>query len=87
MSSDSQQAHGIKRPHEATSASQPAAKKKKGDEPFNFSLLIIGCIVVLGVPVVGTTLREMTHIATKPSEPNTIDSRSRNCPYLDTINR
>jgi hypothetical protein len=44
-------------------------------------------MLFLGVPIVGTTLRELIHTTAKPSEPTTIDSRSRNCPYLDTINR
>ncbi|CAF0812132.1 unnamed protein product [Adineta ricciae] len=39
-----------------------------------------------GIPVVGTTLREMIHTSIK-AEPTIVDSRSRNCPYLDTINR
>jgi len=40
----------------------------------------------IGVPIVGTTLRELIHTSIK-AEPTTVDSRSRNCPYLDTINR
>ncbi|CAF1356010.1 unnamed protein product [Adineta steineri] len=39
-----------------------------------------------GVPIVGTTLRELIHTSVK-LEPATGDSRSRICPYLDTINR
>lgn len=38
------------------------------------------------MPVVGTTLRELTQTTVK-AESSVVDSRSRNCPYLDTINR
>lgn len=40
----------------------------------------------IGVPIVGTTLRELIHTSIK-QETTAADSRSRNCPYLDTINR
>lgn len=72
MNNDIKQIQGIKRPYE----SNPAANV--GYQPIAKKQK--------GVPIVGTTLRELSHTAIKP-EASTIDTRSRNCPYLDTINR
>lgn len=91
MNDDLKQIQGIKRAYDSNPAAtnagyQPVAKKKKGEFPAP-SEVILTFTVSQGVPVVGTTLRELIHTTSKSSEPTIIDDRSRNCPYLDTINR
>ena len=93
MSENIKQIQGIKRAYEPNPSAnnagyQPVAKKKKGTYTSHalFNQPFLSFFRMLGVPVVGTTLREMIHTSIK-AEPTVVDSRSRNCPYLDTINR
>lgn len=72
MNNETKQSQGIKRPHEPTTLTVGYQPMAKKKK---------------GVPLVGTTLRELMHVTTKSTDSNTIDDRSRNCPYLDTINR
>ena len=88
MNDDIKQIQGIKRfydsnPVTTNAGYQPVAKKKKGKNRFFFNFIYLHSI---GVPIVGTTLRELNHTSIT-LEPTIVDSRSRNCPYLDTINR
>lgn len=73
MNNDIKQIQGIKRPYDSNPTTANAGYQPVAKKN-------------KGVPIVGTTLRELIHTSAK-SEPATVDDRSRNCPYLDTINR
>ncbi|CAF3658832.1 unnamed protein product [Rotaria sordida] len=73
MNDDIKQIQGIKRPYDSNPTTSNAGYQPVAKKK-------------KGVPIVGTTLRELIHTSVK-LESTTIDSRSRNCPYLDTINR